>query len=322
MCDLPRAQRTIQARERQAMPRAVRNQAAATQRNFDGRFARLGMALADWSERWFPDSFVFALAALVIVFAGGMFLGSTIGDLIKDFGEGFWSLIPFTMQMAMVIIGGYVVACSPPIYRLIRWLARIPHTPRGAVAFVAFFSMATSLVSWGLSLIFSGILVREIVENLGEIDYRAIGAAAYLGTGSVWALGLSSSAALMMATPSTIAPPLLKISGVIPLSQTIYTWQSLTTAAILIFSGVVVAYLSAPASSTKTAESFGVTEGLAIHKMEKRRTPAEWLEYAPALSIIVGVMGLGYLAQVFRSPGPLATGDLNTYNRLFLMAGS
>jgi short-chain fatty acids transporter len=303
------------------MRRPDRSEAGTTQGKLAGRFARLGMALADWAERWFPDSFVFALAVLVIVFAGGMFLGSTIGDLIKDFGEGFWSLIPFTMQMAVVIIGGYVVASSPPIYRLIRWLARIPRTPRGAVAFVAFFSMATSLVSWGFSLIFSGILVREIVGDLQEIDYRAIGAAAYLGTGSVWALGLSSSAALMMATPSAIAPPLLKISGVIPLSQTIYTWQSLTTAAILIFSGVMVAYLSAPTTSTKTAESFGITGGVEIGKIEGWRTPAEWLEYAPALSIVVGVIGLGYLAQVLTARGPLAALDLNTYHLLFLMLG-
>ncbi len=79
------------------------------------------------------------------------------------------------------------------------------------------------------------------------IDYRAIGAAAFLGTGSVWALGLSSSAALVMATPASIPAALLKISGVIPLSLTIYTWQSVATAAILIVSCVTVAYLSTPA---------------------------------------------------------------------------
>jgi short-chain fatty acids transporter len=303
------------------MPKTDRNTVAQPERSSTGVFARLGMALADWSERWFPDAFVFALAALVIVFIGAMFLGATLRDLIKYFGEGFWSLIPFTMQMAIIIIGGYVVATSPPIYRLIRRLSRIPRTPRGAVAFVAFFSMATSLISWGLSLIFSGILVREIVKNVRQIDYRAIGAAAYLGTGSVWALGLSSSAALVMATPSSIPPALLKISGMISLRQTIYTWQSLTTAAILITSGVVVAYLSAPASSTKTAESFGVTEGLTLEKLEERRTPAEWLEYAPALSIVVGGIGLAYLAQVFAARGPLAALDLNTYNLLFLMVG-
>ncbi len=284
-------------------------------------FARLGMALADWSQRWFPDAFVFALSGLIVVFVAGSLMGIAIRDLIKYFGDGFWSLIPFTMQMAIIIIGGYVVATSPPVHRLIRWLASIPRTPRAAVAFVAFFSMATAILSWGLSLIFSGVLVREVVRNVRGIDYRAIGAAAYLGTGSVWALGLSSSAALVMATPAAIPTALLKISGVIPLRETIYTWQSLATAGILMLAGVVVAYLSAPASSTRTAESFGVTEGLELQKLEERRAPAEWLEYAPVLSVVVGALGMAYLLQVLAARGPLAALDLNTYNLLFLMLG-
>lgn len=286
-----------------------------------GRMARMGMGLADWSERWFPDAFVFALAALIIVFAAAWLQGSALPDVVHYFGEGFWSLIPFTMQMAIIIIGGYVVASSPPVYGLIRRLARVPKTTRSAVAFVAFFSMASALISWGLSLIFSGILAREVVRNVRRIDYRAIGAAAYLGTGTVWALGLSSSAALLMATPSALPTGLLRISGVIPLSQTIYTWQSLTTAAILMFASVVVAYLSAPATSVKTAESFGVTSGLEMPKLEERKTPAEWFEYAPMLSIAVGVIGIAYLGQVLAARGPMAALDLNTYNLLFLMVG-
>ncbi len=287
----------------------------------DGPFARVGMALADWSQRWFPDAFVFALGAIVIVFAAGWLLGTPAQDLARYFGEGFWSLIPFTMQMAMIIVGGYVVAASPPVHGLIRRLARIPRTPRGAVAFVAFFSMATSLVSWGLSLVFSAMLVREVVKQVRGIDYRAIGAAAYLGLGSVWALGLSSSAALMMATPSSLPAALREISGVIPLSETIFTWQSLTTVAILMLASVIVAWLSAPAHSTVTAESFGVSGGLEPKQLEPRQTPAEWLEYVPALSIAIGVMGLAYLAQVLAARGPLHALDLNTYNLLFLMAG-
>src|SRR3984893_14449286 len=203
-------------------------------------FARLGMALADWSQRWFPDAFVFALSGLIVVFVAGALMGIAIRDLVKYFGDGFWSLIPFTMQMAIIIVGGYVVATSPPVHKLIRWLASLPRTPRAAIAFVAFFSMATAMFSWGLSLIFSGVLVREVVRNVRGIDYRAIGAAAYLGTGSVWALGLSSSAALVMATPSAIPAALLRISGVIPLKETIYSWQSLPTAALLMVSGVAV----------------------------------------------------------------------------------
>src|SRR5438132_1033865 len=207
--------------------------------------AKLGARLADFSERFFPDAFVFALAAIVVVFAGGLATGVPAVKLATEFGNGFWSLVNFTMQMAIVIVGGFVVAASPPVARLTRWLASIPKTSRGAVAFVAAFAMLSSLISWGLSLIFTGLLVREVSRRV-KADYRALGAAAYLGLGSVWALGLSSSAALLQATKSSIPAALLPISGVIPLTQTIFLWQNLTLAAVLIVVSVTIAYFSAP----------------------------------------------------------------------------
>jgi short-chain fatty acids transporter len=98
-----------------------------------GALTRMGMALSDWAERWFPDALVFAMLAIVVVFVAGLSVGSTAPDLVTDFGDGFWELVPFTMQMAMIVIGGYVVASSPPVARIMRWLASIPRTPRGAV---------------------------------------------------------------------------------------------------------------------------------------------------------------------------------------------
>jgi len=38
-------------------------------------------------------------------------------------GKNFWTLVPFTMQMVMIIVGGYVVASTPIVYRAIRALA-------------------------------------------------------------------------------------------------------------------------------------------------------------------------------------------------------
>src|SRR5437016_12344076 len=223
-----------------------------------GTLESLGVALAYWSQRLFPDAFVFALLALIIIFAAAMLLGSRFQDIIDYFGQGFWSLIPFTMQMAMIIIGGYVVAVSPPVSRIIRRLSRIPQTPRTAIAFVALFSMLTSLISWGLGLIFAALLTRGVVKNIRGIDYRAIGAASYLGQGTVWALGFSSSAALLMATPAAIPANLLTINCVITIRQTLYLPQSLVTAFILICSTVLVAYFSAPARSVKTVEWFEI----------------------------------------------------------------
>src|SRR5436853_521962 len=83
---------------------------------------------------------------------------------------------------------------------------------------------SSSVISWSFSLIFSGLLAREVTHRVRGSDYRAIGAAAYLGVGSVFALGLSSSAALIMAAPASLPQSILRISGLIPLSQTIGLW--------------------------------------------------------------------------------------------------
>ena len=199
-----------------------------------GAIARLGAALADWSEKWFPDAYVFAAIAVFIVAVAALAMGRTPTQVSVDFGKSFWNLIPFTMQMAFVVIGGYIVAVAPPVRRVIDVLARFPQTPKTAVAYVAFVAMVASLLSWGFSMIFAGILMREISKRVKGVDYRAMGAAGYLGLGSIWALGLSSSAALLMATKGSIPPALLKISGVITLQQTLFTWQNLVMIVVLL----------------------------------------------------------------------------------------
>jgi short-chain fatty acids transporter len=288
----------------------------------DAPLARAGAFITGVCERYFPDAFVFALAAVVVVFVAGLLVGERPIRLVTEFGGGFWGLVPFTMQMALVIIGGFVVAGSPPLARLIRWLALWPRTPRGAVAFVAFFAMAASLLSWGLSLVFTGLLVREITRRLSGIDYRSICAAAYLGLGSVWALGLSSSAALLQATRSTIPEKLLPITGVIPLSQTIFLWQSLLMAGILIAVSVGVACFSCPAPSrARTAQAMGVS--FETRPIENRPpvTPAERLENSPVLSIAVFLLMAAYLVVQARDRGGVAALDLNNFNLAFLALG-
>ena len=286
------------------------------------RMARAGMRLADLCERWFPDAFVFALAAIVIVFLGGLAIGVPAPKLAAEFGSGFWSLVNFTMQMAIIIIGGFVVATSPPVARLTTRLASIPKTARGAVAFVAMFGMLSALISWGLSLIFTGLLVREIARRLERVDYRAIGAAAYLGLGTVWALGLSSSAALMQATPSAIPASLLPITGVIPLTQTIFLWQSMTMAAVLILIAVSVAYFSAPREEdARTFADAGVKFEPPAVELPAKRTPADRAEDSPVLSLLAAALMLWFLGQQIAARGGLAAVDLNNLNLGFLAAG-
>ena len=286
--------------------------------------ARIGVALSNWSEHWFPDPLVFAFAGIVVVFLIGIVAGEKPANLAIQGGKGFWSLIPFTMQMVMIIIGGYVVASTPLVQRAMRKLADIPQTPRQAIVLVAIFSEITALISWGMSPIISALLVRQLTRRIEGLDYRAAAAAAYVGGATVWALGISSSAAMLMATRSTIPPKLQAISGLIPLTNTIFLWPSLLMAAVLIVAGVSAAWLSAPtAARARTAESFGIQWEPFKLDLDPRTKPGEWLEYSPLLTILVAAMLLVYLVDLFRtSPqGALAALDLNTFNLIFFTAG-
>lgn len=284
--------------------------------------AGIGLRLSDWFERWFPDAFALALVALAIVFAACIGNGSSVTQTAQWFGAGFWDLVNFTMQVTMIIVTGYAVATAPPIYRIIHRIAGIPKSGRGAAVFVALFSMLTSLISWSFSLIFSALLAKEVAHRVKGSDYRSIGAAAYLGVGSIWALGLSSSAALIMAAPASLPQGILKISGVIPLGQTLGLWQSLLTAGILLVVSMVIAYYSTPeAAQAKSMAEMGVTYAPPEMDAGKPTRPGEWLEHSPMLTLLVSLLGMLYLGKEVADKGLNILLDLNHYVFEFLILG-
>ena len=247
-------------------------------------------------------------------------IGNSPAQTAQWFGAGFWDLVAFTMQVTMLIISGFAVASAPPVHAVIRRLAGIPKTPQGAAAFVALFSMLSSLVSWTFSLIFSGLLAREVTHRVRGADYRAVGAAAYLGVGGVWAFGLTSSAALIMATPASLPTAILKISGVIPLSQTLGLWQSMVVAGALVVVSVVIAYSSAPGpEQARSMEEMGVAYEADAAPAGRPERPGEWLEYSPVLTVLMAAMGGAYLVrEVAAAKGFSVLLELNHYIFLFL----
>lgn len=286
--------------------------------------ARIAQSLAGWTEKWFPDAYVVALAGVFIVAAAALANGSSPQSVANAFGDGFWDLTAFTLQMAMVVLTGYVVATSPPVARLIERLATVPQTASSAVGLVAFLSMSVSFLNWGLSLVFGGLLARAIARRTDlRVDYRALGAAAFMGLGAVWALGISSSAAQLQATATSLPPALLKITGVLDFGDTIFTWQSLLMCAIIMALTVVVAHFSAPkGTAIKTAEDLDVDLDDQPAQVAPRSRPGEWLEYSRTLPVLAGLLTAGWLiSQLVTKPVLTVVSSLNGYLLIFLMLG-
>lgn len=301
-----------------------------------GPLARFALAMTAWTERWIPDAFVFALLATVVVVAAAL-IGTPAGplDVAGIWGTGFWELIPFTMQMSLVIITGYVLASAPPMQLLIGWLASVPRSPRAAVAWVTLFALVSSWFNWGFSLAFSAVLARQVARRLPTVDYRALGAASVLGLGSIWAQGLSGSAALQMASPGALQPRIREIvaaqgmvpDGIIGLTHTIFLWQSLVSVLVEIVVVVAVMWFATPPPGrSRTARDLGIAlddDGDGFRPLPLAlRTPGTWLEHSRVLSLFIAALGSLYLWRYFSlAADPLNALTLNVVNLTFLLAG-
>ncbi|WP_327402566.1 TIGR00366 family protein [Streptomyces sp. NBC_01288] len=325
------------------MSEAVPKVPESTAKGGETWIARLALRFTDFTEKWLPDALGFVLVGTFLILALGLASGekllgapadptATSGfGLVDAWGQGFWSLITFTLQMAMIIIGGYAVAVSPPVGRLIARLAAWPATPRGAITFTAAVAMLTAYANWAFSLVFTAILAKEIARRVPGVDYRALGAMAFLGLGTVWAQGLSGSAALQVASAGSSPESVQKViaegrgSGLIPLTDTIFLWQGVVATAIIFVLAVGMAWLLSPApENARTAERLGIDLGpaLVLERSESRRSrPGEWIEHSPVFTILVFLLGAWYLARHFTNTAgnPLNALDLNTINLILIL---
>ncbi|TAM85828.1 short-chain fatty acid transporter [bacterium] len=289
--------------------------------------ARFALRMTVWTERYMPDSFIFALlATIVVVILVLMVDGSVRANptlLATAWGNGFWTLLTFSMQASLTIIAGSALATTPPALKAIRWIASRATTPRAAVATVAFFAMAAGWFNWAFSLIFAAILAKEFARRIPKADYRALGACSFLALGTVWAQGLSGSASLFVATKGSMPPALVSIiGGLIPLSQTIFLWQSLVTVVIEIVVVTIIAWMiSPPADRVVTAADLQIDLGTGETPELKRSRPGDFFEFSPVLTILVAVVSIVYIIVRFAAPGVgIAALDLNMVNFIFLIA--
>lgn len=285
---------------------------------------RFALRISNWSEKWFPDSYIFALLGVIIVSFAAICIGASVQDVASSFGNGFWSLIPFTLQMTMLIIVGYVVSVSAPVKKLIQKMARIPHSGRSAIVLVATVSLLISLVNWAVSTILTALLVIALAKRKElQMDYRAAAAAAIIGMGATWALGISSSAAQLQANKVSLPESIYNLTGVIPFTETIFLWQSMLMTLILVIVSIAIAYWSAPkGDNVKTMQDFELNFDEEEKTEVKSTRPGDWLENSPLLTIVVVALGLIWMFIEFSKTNPIiAISSLNTYNFVFLMLG-
>ncbi|MGG3913889.1 short-chain fatty acid transporter [Rossellomorea vietnamensis] len=267
-------------------------------------------------QRYLPDPFLFVVILTLAVFGLGLiFTESSSLEMVQYWGDGFWSLLAFSMQMVLVLVTGYVLASSPLFKRFLGFLASFAKSPGSAIVIVTVVSMIASWINWGFGLVIGALFAKELAKRVKGVDYRLLIASAYSGF-VVWHAGFSGSIPLSIATDGH---PFQDLIGVISTTETIFATSTLIiVAALFIVLPITNRMLMPSKEETITVDPELFNETAATLEKEAM-TPADKLENSMILSIIVGVLGIVFLFSYFVKNGFAL--NLDIVNFLFLFLG-
>lgn len=279
-------------------------------------FHKITMASVRAVERWLPDPFIFVLLLTLVVFVAGMGIEAQSPiAMIQHWGDGFWALLAFSMQMILILVTGWVLATTPFFKRILGALAQLARTPGQAIVLVTLVSLTASWLNWGFGLVVGAMFARQLARRVTDVDYRLLIASAYSGF-LVWHGGLAGSVPLTVATPGHFMAGSM---GIVDTSQTIFaSFNLLIVLALFIVVPLLNRLMMPPPQATISIDPAKLVEAPPT-PLPSSQTPAERMENSIALSQAVGIMGLVFAVYYFAVKGGGL--NLNIVNFIFLMLG-
>jgi short-chain fatty acids transporter len=272
-------------------------------------------------RRYLPDPFVFAILLTLLTMALAFGVESRpIDAVVQDWGKGFWSLLAFTTQMAVILVMGYVLATAPIVDRFLDRIAARVQTPRQAIIVATIVGGVGSYLNWGFGLVIGGIMARKLALKVKGVHYPLIIASAYTGF-TMYSLGFSATIPVLISTKGHAFEGSM---GLIPLTQTIFSAPILLTSlAVLVTLPLLNAAMHPQRGETvieldpatvADAKPAASAEGL----LGDEKTLAWRLNHSRLLSLLIGLCGMAYVAMHFIKGGNL---DLNMINFFILFLG-
>ena len=276
-------------------------------------------------NRWLPDAFLFAVILTIVVFVGSM-LATGMGPVavINAWGSssGFWGLLSFSMQMALVVVFGSACASAKPVKKALSKIASLCKNNMQAIVVTTMVSTLCCWLNWGFGLIVGALLAKEIAKRVPTVDYPLLIASAYSGF-VIWHAGLSGSIPLQVASGHSF-------------DGGVTVWQADMTSTLfhpmnLIMVGVI--FLVMPfvnyAMHPDKDHTITVNPALLVDEEEKTyevKTPADKMEHSKILWVITLAFGFIYIVSYFvgvvkRGENVANALNLNIVNMIFLFLG-
>ena len=267
-------------------------------------------------NRWLPDAFLFAVILTIVVFLGAM-VATGMGPvaMLNAWGndKGFWGLLSFSMQMALVLVFGSAMASAKVCKKGLGAIASLAHNNKQAIVITTFVSVICCWVNWGFGLVAGALLAKEIAKRVRTVDYPLLIASAYSGF-VIWHAGFSGSIPLDLVKGKEFAGVVYQA----PITETIFHPVNLVMVLIVLIAMPFINYAMHPDKEHTICVDPALLENEA-ERTYKIETPADKMEHSKILWAILLVFCWGYIVYNFATQGFKL--GLNIVNFLFMTLG-
>ena len=267
-------------------------------------------------NRWLPDAFLFAVILTIVVYVGAM-LATGMGpvEMLGAWGNssGFWGLLSFSMQMALVLVFGNAMASAKPCKKALGSIANLAHNKKQAIVITTFVSTICCWLNWGFGLVAGALLAKEIAKRVRDVDYPLLIASAYSGF-VIWHAGFSGSIPLDLVAGKTFGD----VTYQAPITETVFHPVNLAMVLIILIAMPFINYAMHPDAD----HAICVDPSLLVDEAERNYkidTPADKLEHSKILWAILVIACWAYVVLYFVQNG--FTLGLNIVNFLFMTLG-
>lgn len=297
---------------------------------------KVSRGMTAFVSRYLPDPLIFAIILTLITFIWSWFSAPFSEaahpltfwekpvELVKMWGDGFWNLLAFGMQMAMVVVTGHALANAPSVRRLLSSAASVARTPTQGVMLVTFVGCLACTINWGFGLVVGAMFAKEVARKVEGSDYALLIACAYIAF-MTWGGGFSGSMPLLAATPGNpVAHYMISEAnpqGIIPASTTLFSGYNLfITGALILCLPLLTRFMVPKPGEVRAVDPRLLEPDPYFHKeLKADASLAEKLEESRIIAYGVAALGYGYLGIYFYNNGFNLT--INTVNLIFLITG-
>ena len=259
-------------------------------------------------SRWLPSALLFSiLLTFIVLFAAIVFEGHSLGIVVDFWGNGVWKLLPFSMQMVLILLLGSTLADAPSVQLGLRKSVQYIKSPIQGIVFVTVVSTFASWLNWGMGLILGALVAVEVAKKVKNSHFPLLIASAYSGF-VVWHGGLSGSIPLKLASPSGFLSKLTQ-GEPIALTDTVFSLLNLLLCFIFLVSLPILNTLLLPKISQRVAYIADVRQCTTFERWG-------WKKYIP--NLMLGFLFGMFVIRWFASGGSLSLNIVNMI--LFLFA--